>query len=340
MSQPASRIAVRRVAAAYGYRVSAYRKIGSMSKAHAAYRVVAQRRTVLIKPFFRHLLRPGTASRQMAEAARRAQRIMECGYAHMPRWHRTKRGNLWMKLGRRPFYITDWIAGRPLPKDPASYRALGRALAALHSIPVAGHDTQHGAQAGGATEQMIRFYKAQDAAYRRPGAAWTNKRGRMNVWLRQHLPESNALADEAWRGMHTPEAEEVLRAEAAAPVFVHGDVTLPNIVVAGTRLYLIDWDGLAPGSAYDELALALHNTTHYDVALMQAMLAGYESVRPLRGGERRMVGALYRLPRESWFVARPLDRRTGMRTFRALAPAWGLRLQAVAWLDRWSAQTP
>jgi Ser/Thr protein kinase RdoA (MazF antagonist) len=127
--------------------------------------------------------------------------------------------------------------------------------------------------------------------------------------------------------------------EIKHPALIHGDVTRPNIIINSKGLFLIDWDCLRMGSTYNEIVKTLSNTTYYNPILINALLRGYEEIKPLKSAERLLISALFRLPREAWGAARNIARGRGHRSFRVLEQTWEQRLIAIRCLDEWARQT-
>ncbi|WP_397356667.1 phosphotransferase [Paenibacillus sp. N3.4] len=150
-----------------------------------------------------------------------------------------------------------------------------------------------------------------------------------NGWFREHGAECLSLAEEAWTAISQTDIQRMLRKEK--PSLIHGDVTRPNVIVRSGRVYLVDWETTRLGSAYYEVAKTLNNITNYTVPHIKALLAGYESIRPLDREERLLVASLSRLPR-----ARQIRSGRPASIFRLLKETWGKRLEMVEWLDAWA----
>lgn len=151
-----------------------------------------------------------------------------------------------------------------------------------------------------------------------------------------HGAECIALADEAWRIMETPEVQRLLLMEHEHPALIHGDVTFPNVIIRPDRLFLIDWDRVRMGSIYQEVARTLLNTTLFEPLLMEALLRGYEQIKPLRPEERLLISALFRLPREAWSSAKGIALGRSRNVSRLVTRTWGRRLNAVVWMEGWA----
>ncbi|MDT2241959.1 phosphotransferase [Paenibacillus larvae] len=91
------------------------------------------------------------------------------------------------------------------------------------------------------------------------------------------------------------------------PALIHGDVTLPNIIIHPSRPFLIDWDLLRMGSTYYETAKTLLNTTNFDPANISALIKGYEQIKGLTPAERLLISAFFA------FLSRHGDQPGGLR---------------------------
>ncbi|TXK83667.1 phosphotransferase family protein [Paenibacillus sp. N3.4] len=140
--------------------------------------------------------------------------------------------------------------------------------------------------------------------------------------------------------MENAEVHQVFSEEMKQPAFIHGDVTIPNIVINSDNLYLVDWDGLTIGSRYNEIAKALLNTSFFNPDHIKETLQGYEEIQSFNSAERLLISALFRLPREAWSAARNIAYGRGPRDIRILERTWDERLKAIRWLDNWALQLP
>jgi len=80
------------------------------------------------------------------------------------------------------------------------------------------------------------------------------------------------------------------------------------------------------------------NTTRFNPVFIQALLKGYEEIRPLDRTERKMISCLYRLPREAWFAARFPQSVRSRNMLDIMGQTWLLRLKAMDLLDEWENQ--
>ena len=148
------------------------------------------------------------------------------------------------------------------------------------------------------------------------------------------------MAKEAWEIFRESEVKQIISEEINYPSLIHGDVTIPNIIINPNGMFLIDWDCLRMGSTYNEIAKTLLNTTYYNPIHIEALLRGYEEIKPFKSAERLLISALFRLPREAWSEARNIVWGRGQHGFRLLEQTWDERLNAIRWMDEWVRKLP
>lgn len=136
----------------------------------------------------------------------------------------------------------------------------------------------------------------------------------------------------------SPEIIDLLEKERARPSLIHSDITTANVMISDDgRLFIIDWDRIKLGSIYAEVATALMNTTNFNPLFIHSLLKGYEELHPLDRNERKLISALYRLPREAWQAARFPHRPGSRGMLAAMEQTWPLRLKSMDVVDEWAA---
>lgn len=304
--------------------------IASFYRKNAVVRVRTASGTYAMKPFIRSNLLPSGTKEQIAAIAGYIQRLTGSGFGHMPRWLASDSGKLWTLNQGRPFYVTEWINGRSMDSQE-DFAKLGRALAALHttfdrSPPVAGPFFEH-----------VRLWQRQDRLFRARMAAAQRKKSRTREWYERFGEACNRISDRSWTELSSAETIELLEKEKWRPSLTHGDITSQNVLIADDgQLFIIDWDRMKPGSAYADVAIALMNTTRFNLDLIRSMLNGYEELRPLDRSERCAISSLYRLPREAWHAVRFPNRPSSRSMLRIIEETWPLRLKAMEALDEWA----
>ncbi|MCL6444801.1 MAG: phosphotransferase [Alicyclobacillus sp.] len=315
---------IRTMLSAYGLRLLDVEERQSLYHPHAGYHAWTDKGEVMLKPFI------GT-ERRMQMVARYMRELWMDGCRFMPRWLSTISRKRYVRRNGRLYYVTEWVKGGQLETE-ADFHALGQALARLHAHTVNGG--RH------ATQRVVVNLQAADRVFRTSLSARARSPISMvSDWLQEHGRTCERLSDEAWNLLQDAEVVKSLQAEDGRSTLIHGDVTCPNVIVTDDNVCLIDWDGVGPGSRWNELAKALANTADFDTGRLAAMLRGYAEVRPFTAAERRVVAALFRLPREAWRVARrakSVRKRQIVHDFYVLEKAWQRRLNAVSWIDSWA----
>ncbi|MDQ0189223.1 phosphotransferase [Alicyclobacillus cycloheptanicus] len=320
----------------YGWQVLDVEAQDSFYRKQTAYRLTIDAprpQSVVLKPFL------GSADR-LRRTAQAAEALWQSGYRQMPRWLRTTDNEPYVTANCRLLYAAEWIKGRSMTGSAADLRAVGEMLGKLHRLPIAYDPVGQPAAPDRSTSQWMQRLLSQARRFqrRRPElAAECSDRGR---WFATHGAACEDLAQAAWQALSDRDVQEALQRELQDLHYIHGDVTTPNIVIAeeGTNQgpFLIDWDRLCIGSTYMELAKAMANVTNLEAASVLHLLDGYESVRPLHPVERRMVSALFQLPREAWITAAQAPGDDPL-LFETLARTWQNRLEAVAAVRQWAA---
>lgn len=323
---------LRDIANRYGLRAHRIKSFDSLYRKNAVYRASTDKGRFLIKALnTRTVDKKLTKEQQAIKLFKFIQKLRECNYPNFPDWIKTNSGTYYVIKNGKPYYMAQWIKGRTMESDAQDYEALGKALALLHTIckdrlsPMSSY-----------TSHQIKLFKLEDRLFRLRLQNMQKKSTDAKKWFRMHGDQCKEQATEAWNMIATEDVQKILSREKHYPALIHGDVTLPNIVVNSKGLYLIDWDSLRTGSTYYEIAKTLSNTTFYKPLLISALLRGYEEKKPLNSAERILISALFRLPREAWIVARKLARGSGHRSLRLLEQTWDERLNAIHAVDEWA----
>lgn len=319
---------VAKVVSCYGHEAVSWETHDSYYQSGTVIRVKTRSGDLMVKPF-------RTDSSRLPNWVNCVEALNENHYRYMPHFLYTDKGRPYAGVNGHVFYVTDWVEGRTLPDTPSALYALGMALASLHSCTVPLRERMEES----ALVRRIRRYKTSAATAR--GWDWSPADGDIEKrqWLWEHQQTFHDMAEEAWSWLDGAEGREVSEIEKLTPPLVHGDITRFNVLVTGrSDLRLIDWDGLALGSAWVELANALSNTALFKPTLMEALLSGYTRIRSISQSERTVVAALFRLPREAWYARRTIGGSTHWNDelLTVLQTTWTDRLAAVRWMDQWA----
>jgi Ser/Thr protein kinase RdoA (MazF antagonist) len=323
------------IAKQYGLRLYRIKPYDTLYKKNAAYRASTNKGKFLIKAL--HIRTYGaklTNQQQSERVSSYIKKLKALRYPNLANWLTTKSGQHYVIKNGKRFYMAEWIDGRSLQTEAQEYEALGRALANLHTICKDDHSSM-----SSFTKRQIKLYKIQERLFRHRLRVIKGKKTYTKKWFKERGDRCKELAHEAWKIFRTSEVKQIISKEINHPALIQGDVTHPNIIINSKGLFLIDWDCLRMGSTYNEIVKTLSNTTFYNPILINALLRGYEDIKPLKSAERLLLSALYRLPREAWGTARNIALGRGHRSFRVLEQTWDQRMNAIRWLDEWARQT-
>jgi Ser/Thr protein kinase RdoA (MazF antagonist) len=323
----------------YGLQLYRIKPYDSLYKKNAVFRASTNKGKFLIKSIHKRTYGMKlTKEQQSDQLSSYIKKLKAYKYPYYANWLTTKSGRYYMNKNGKPYYMTEWIKGHSLQNNVQDYEALGRALANLHTLYKDSHSSKISF-----TKRHIKLFKHQERLFKLRLTVLREKKTfakKCKKWFRRHGDRCKALTNEAWKIFRTPEVKQIISEEIKHPALIHGDVTIPNIIINSRGLFLIDWDCLRKGSTYNEMAKALLNTTNYNPVHMEALLRGYEELKPLKSAERLLICGLFRLPREAWSEARNIVLGRGHRSFRLLKQTWDERLKAISWLDEWARKLP
>ncbi|WJH32466.1 phosphotransferase [Paenibacillus sp. CC-CFT747] len=277
----------------------------------------------MIKPF-------KGSRRRIRQLASYSARLGKLGFRGMPLWKRTVSGKLWVSAKGRMYYVTPWVHGSKLDGRLSHLRKLGRVLARLHTL-------SRRLNLPPAPRSLLKEIRRQHTSFGRNMRFVRSQDHSAGRWFRENGSRCRELGLQAMACLQKQKVKALLRGERKAPPLVHRDVTRPNVIVTGGKVSIIDWDSMERGSSYYDLVKTLTNTAGFHPGRMKAFLKGYEEIRPLKKTERRLVSALYRLPREAWYVcSRAKAGQPDASMLAILDATWEERLLAVRWLDYWA----
>ncbi|MBB3130676.1 Ser/Thr protein kinase RdoA (MazF antagonist) [Paenibacillus rhizosphaerae] len=305
--------------------------VSSLYRKNAVIQIQTNLGTFALKPYNRNPhLRSGLAA-QIKSAAKNVRLLMNNAYGFIPDWLPADSGKLWVMHRGKPFYMTAWIHGRPMGMEQ-DYEQLGLALAKLHTLRCGLPHTPQSA-----TLEQVRLWKAKDHDLRKNMVRASSVNPALRRAVRQYGTAWKRFSDEAWSEIRHPDISRLCAQEKASPALIHGDITPPNVIIANDeRLHIIDWDFIRVGSTYADTAKTIMNTTGFHTAFMEAFLRGYEGIRPLSLPERRLVKALYGLPREAWYAVRFPKSKRSTEMLKTMDQTWTLRRQSMEYMNSWA----
>ncbi|KRF10705.1 phosphotransferase [Paenibacillus sp. Soil787] len=335
MVNPYTKHRIRKITRRFGLRPLRSSTVASFYRENAIIHVQTESGTYAMKPFFRNTLLRTSTIHQMKFTAAYVELLMNSGFSYMPKWLTARSGRLWTMHRGLPFYMTEWINGRSL-ETSGDFEELGRALATLHTTSSSLLDTKEPF-----TNKQIELWKMQDRLFRRRMASAIRTHGQNRKWYKKYGKYCKRLTDRTWAHLKSPEIEDLLKKEEDHPALIHNDITSPNVIISETgQLFIIDWDRVKVGSIYADLAKALMNTTQFNPDFILALLKGYEERRPLDETERKLISALYRLPREAWHATRFPHQSRSLEMLDIFEQTWHPRLKAMDFLDEWTKSIP
>lgn len=323
---------IERIARRFGLIPLKYKWLPSVYRKQAVIQIKTSSGYYALKPFVRSPPLKTSTIQQITIAAEHIQFLLNAGYGHIPKMLYAGAGRLWTVREGTPYYMTEWVRGRALEQS-GDYVKLGRAMAALHQ---SSSDGLHTRKAGLFTLNQIRLWKMQHRHFLCDKFGAVQKNAKYRRWYSQYCSDCQSLSERSWAEIKETEVAELLHDEGSRPALIHGDITLANVIISDDgRLYLIDWDRVRLGSIYVEVAKTLANTTQFNPEFIQALLTGYEEVRPLNRTERKLISALFRLPREAWLAARFPQGKKSNELIENMSKTWSDRLKAAKFLDEW-----
>ncbi|QDY86177.1 aminoglycoside phosphotransferase family protein [Paenibacillus polymyxa] len=308
--------------------------VSSLYRKNAVIQVKTKKGIYALKPFSRSKVVYSNTIQQMERVASYIRLLKKRKYTYMPTWLPTHSGKLWTLDQGTPFYVSQWIKGRGL-ETADDYEKLGLALATLHATSTGLHWTEKGTPPP--TIQQLRIWKNQDRLFQKKMTKVSHQDKKYRNWYNTHGKDCNRLSRRAWKDLQDASIIRLLRVERRHPSLIHGDITIPNVIISDDgQLKIIDWDRVKIGSVYADLAKALMNTTQFNPEFVQSLLKGYQKRKPLSRTERKIVTALYKLPREAWHASRHPNRSRDREILDNWDQSWPLRLQIIHILQEWT----
>ncbi|MDQ0494402.1 aminoglycoside phosphotransferase family protein [Paenibacillus brasilensis] len=306
--------------------------VSSLYRKNAVIQVKTKKGTYALKPFSRTKMVRSNTLQQMKQAASMINLLKKRKYRYMPTWLPTHSGKLWTLHQGTPFYVSQWIKGRGL-ETAEDFEKLGWALATLHTKSIGLHRI---GRVKSPTLQQLRVWKNQDRLFQRKIKQISRHDTKYRNWYNAFGKDCKRLSRRAWKDLQDTSIIKLLQKENRSPSLIHSDITIPNVIISdGGQLKIIDWDRVKVGSVYADLAKALMNTTQFNPEFVKSFLKGYQKRKPLSRTERKIVTALYKLPREAWHASLHPNRSRDREILDHWHQSWPLRLQIIHVLQEW-----
>ncbi|MGG1617546.1 phosphotransferase [Paenibacillus sp. NRS-1782] len=332
MTKSYTKAQIRKITSRFGLFPLKSSLVSSLYRKNAVIQVKTKKGTYALKPFSRTRMVRSNTIQQMEQAASMIRLLKKRKYSYMPAWLPTHSGELWTLHQGTPFYMSQWIKGRGL-ENAEDFEKLGWALATLHATSTGLHQIGRGKSP---TLQQLRIWKKQDRLFQRKISKISRHDKEYGNWYNAHGKDCKRLARRAWKDLQDTSIVKLLQKENRSPALIHSDITIPNVMISDdSELKIIDWDRVKVGSVYADLAKALMNTTQFNPKFVQSLLKGYQKRKPLSQTERKMVTALYKLPREAWHASLHPNRSRDREILDNWDQSWPLRLQIIHILQEW-----
>ncbi|MFD1677534.1 phosphotransferase [Alicyclobacillus fodiniaquatilis] len=298
----------RAVRASYNLKVDKLTWCDSLYLRRVAARLEARDKTYKLKRF------AGTQQR-LQTLANGYQQVAACRLHEFPTWHRTAQGKAYIRVQGQLLYLLDWVHGKPFEHTSAHAYALGRTLRKLHVPPRSRQSftTPSLRRRIDQIEQVTTLLSNKDSTLHLPSVA----RDFITV-------QTDALVPLLKTSMRM--LKEL--GPKLSYVMVHGDVTVPNVLMNGRTAVLIDWERLSLGFAMEELAKTVMNTCNLSIPHARALLAGY-GWSSLSDDAKAAFGVFLQIPREVNYLLLRASRRRPSKADRA---QWKLVMDT--WAER------
>lgn len=246
------------------------------------------------------LHRPGLRSGAEMASELDWMAALAAGGLSVPAPRPTPEGAFTVAIGGVTADLLDWIEGAPMGVDgalaplgdPAAvYRALGHEMARLHALSDAW---------------------APPAGFARPSWDADGLVGPTPLWGRfwENPLLTPAARDLLARARDAARDRLAARADALDTGLIHADLVPENVIVTAPGptpgLAMIDFDDGGFGARAFDLATAANRALRADgaEALIGALIAGYETLRPVDRGDLALFQALRAFTYVGWIVPR------------------------------------
>ncbi|MDB5085132.1 MAG: cotI 1 [Bacilli bacterium] len=219
---------------------------------------------------------------------------------------RTKDRELYLKVGKRLLYLTDWAPGSRF--DGAVLDDVDQVSKSIANMHLLASDFQ--------------FHKLP---YRRRYQLnlLVDSEKRLHNFTRsiRKLSVDDPLARELTRhaSIYIEQGERALAAMKQLPLqliaeeeirggqIIHRDLTCPNLLISTAGAWILDFDLCTYGSCSSDLATFMANTLGWSIPAGTRAWRSYLEVHPLSIYNKRLTICQMMLPREAWELVRKYD---------------------------------
>jgi len=254
----------------YGIRV---RRIG---KVKDVYRLETREGAMCLKPY-------KVDASEVDYLAAVFEHLRGRGFRYGPLLYRTKNGRAWVRYGSAYYMLTDWVIGAT--PDFSTDEPIRKALHTLGKF----HRHAEGLSPDSIPAQRRHIHLLpQIVAQYKDSLANCELSGRMGPFME--------LCDMALHYLDDERCKIALAQEEQAVSFSHGDYNYPNLVSAGGRMHLIDFEASAQQTRMVDLSHILHRNYAWRGNSTLRGVEHYEQKRPLNAETRRLLAALLMAP--------------------------------------------
>lgn len=230
---------------------------------------------------------------------RRFQQLHDYNYAAMPRYYSTPANRFVTVLGLKKYIVAEWVDGVP--------------ISLLQE-----ENEENFNQLGRNLARLHQIPHPTRSQLRQPSE--------VRMLMGEHGREL----------LFNFRAQQLFTNAVKNPVLTHSAVRPENVIVAGNRVVMVNWDRVGPGCSYAEVAQTLQNTAVCNTDSMQSFLSGYEEVKPLLPEDKQLIFGFFSFPNQSRHMMRKVE-RTPLWEVSADQYRDTARLQqATKWLRSWS----
>lgn len=238
------------------------------------------------------------------------------GFYHFALPQNTIDGTSFFRFGNQCYTLHQWIDGEKCDFEiPSHLRAAAAALANFHL-----HSREPRLQNAEISrcnvfirsEQMTKHIKDMYDFYR----ISANRTSSFSHAYRSFFPDMIHRAEQARKELLYSAYPRLAAEAAAVGSFIHYDVAARNFVIRGERAYLIDFDYCCCDTPLTDLMRMFKRSFKRgkdEESIVDSILTGYGSYRPLTADEGHVLCALLRFPQKFWRMSHRYFREVQVR---------------------------
>lgn len=228
------------------------------------------------------------------------EHLVTGGFAHVPRFIRTKYGDPYVVQGDEIYYLTDWLPGKEADlKKTKNIFLAAETLARLHNAG-------NGCEGGGFGHEAREDFTAQWGRFRAKLGSYDesledrrDEQNEMDRVYAQHRGELIQMIDHAAGQLAEAPYGEVLAWAREHKTICHGSFSRQNLIVDRERMAVIDFDHCHYGHPIHDLGglLARYMPRYeWDAEIGFSILDVYRGVREVSNEEMTVLAAYLAFP--------------------------------------------